>query len=308
MKILNIVLLFFVVIAVLLFGCGQKSIPVFDGDRAYQYLIEQCDFGTRNPNSKGHRECLQYLYGKLAETTDICRKQSFTYYDSIRQDTLRLTNLIASFNPKSQRRVMLCAHWDTRPWADHDPDTSNHDKPILGANDGASGVAVLLELASIFKKELPPFGVDIALFDGEDYGSDGQTEGWLIGSKFFVQNIGGYRPVLVVLVDLIGDSSLQIYKEQYSSTYAGRYVDLIWDIAKLENATHFMPEIKHTVYDDHIPFLQAGIPAVDIIDIEYEYWHTLADTPDKCSAASLSEVGRVITRLIYDKKAGFGAK
>ena len=297
-----------VIIALLFSGCQKKSIPVFNGDRAYKYLEAQCDFGPRDPNSKGHQDCLQYLYDKLAETTDICRKQSFAYYDSVRQDTLRLTNVIASYNPKSQRRLLLCAHWDTRPWADRDPDSSLHEKPILGANDGASGVAVLLELADIFKKDPPPFGVDIAFFDGEDYGMEGHTEGWLIGSKYFVQNIGGYRPMLVILLDMIGDSDLQIYKEEYSSTYAGRYVDLIWKIAEIEKATHFLSEKKHSVYDDHIPFLQAGIPAVDVIDIEYKYWHTLADTPDKCSAASLSEVGRVITRLIYDKEAGFGVK
>jgi Iap family predicted aminopeptidase len=308
MKINIIVISAFVLIAVLLSGCGQKNIPVFDGDRAYQYLKEQCDFGPRNPNGQGHRECLQYLYDKLAETTNICRKQSFIYYDSVRQDTLRLTNVIASFNPKSQRRVMLCAHWDTRPWADRDPDTLNHNKPILGANDGASGVAVLLELASILKENSPSIGIDIAFFDGEDYGMEGHTEGWLLGSKYFVQNIGGYRPSLVILLDMIGDSDLQIYKEVYSSTYAGRYVDLIWKIAGLEKARHFKPESKHSVYDDHIPFLQAGIPAVDIIDIEYEYWHMLADTPDKCSIESLTEVGRVIVRLIYDTEVGLGAK
>lgn len=301
-------LLFLFVIALLFTGCQRKSIPVFNGDQAYHYLKSQCDFGPRNPNSRGHKDCLQYLYAKLAETTDICRKQTFTYYDSVRNDTLKLTNVIASYNPKSQRRVMLCAHWDTRPWADREADSALHTLPIIGANDGASGVAVLLELAGILQKNQPPFGVDIALFDGEDYGNEGQTEGWLIGSKYFVQNIGGYRPLAVILLDMIGDSDLQIYREEYSATYARRYVDLIWKTAGLENAAHFLPETKHSVYDDHIPFLQAGIPAVDIIDIEYEYWHTLADTPDKCSIESLAEVGRVIVRLIYDTKAGFGAK
>lgn len=303
-----IVYLFAGVIMLFLPGCQKKGVPLFNADNAFSYLKSQCDFGPRNPNSEGHQKCLKYLFDKLTETTDICRMQSFVYYDSVRRDTLILTNIIASYNPKSQRRVMLCAHWDCRPWADHEADSSLHDKPILGANDGASGVAVLLELANIFKKESPPLGVDIAFFDGEDYGKESQTDGWLLGSKYFVQNIGGYRPLLVVLLDMIGDSSLQIYKEQYSATYAGRYVDIIWKIAEFEKATHFLPQIKHSVYDDHIPFLQAGIPAVDIIDIDYDYWHTLEDTPDKCSTASLAEVGRVLARLIYDKDIGLAAK
>jgi Zn-dependent M28 family amino/carboxypeptidase len=121
---------------------------------------------------------------------------------------------------------MLCAHWDTRPWADREADSSLHNTPIIGANDGASGVAILLELAGIFRVSPPPFGIDIALFDGEDYGKEGQTEGWLLGSKYFVRNIGGYRPLLVILLDMVGDSNLEIYREEYSSTYAGRYVDL----------------------------------------------------------------------------------
>jgi hypothetical protein len=303
-----IILSFLIVSSILSSGCRNKSIPVFDGERAYGYLKSQCDFGPRNPNSRGHQECLNYLYEKLTGTTDVCRKQSFSYYDSVRQDTLHLTNVIASYNTKSQRRVMLCAHWDTRPWADREADSSLHNTPIIGANDGASGVAILLELAGIFRVSPPPFGIDIALFDGEDYGKEGQTEGWLLGSKYFVRNIGGYRPLLVILLDMVGDSNLEIYREEYSSTYAGRYVDLIWKIAGIEQATGFLPETKRAVYDDHIPFLQAGIPAVDIIDIEYEYWHMLADTPDKCSAKSLSEVGRVMARLIYDDRIGLGAK
>jgi glutaminyl-peptide cyclotransferase len=296
------------VLILLIDGCGQKSMPVFDENKAFSLLKAQCDLGPRNPNSEGHQKCLQFLYDSLSATTDICRRQEFIYNDTSRKVTLQLTNIIASYNPKSQRRVMFCAHWDNRPWADNDADSSLHNRPIIGANDGASGVAILLELARLLKENPPSIGVDIAFFDGEDYGQEGQTEGWLLGSKYFALNLGGYRPVLVILLDMVGDSSLQIYKEQYSSTYAGRYVDLIWKIAALEKAEHFLPETKHSVYDDHIPFLQAGIPAVDLIDIDYTYWHTLADTPDKCSAASLKEVGDVMVRLLYDSELGLGSK
>jgi hypothetical protein len=292
----------------LLAGCQKRDLPAFDENRAFSYLNEQCEFGPRNPNSEGHRKCLDYLYEKLLATTDICRRQQFAYYDSVLHDTLRLTNIVASYNPKSQRRVLLSAHWDTRPWADRDADSSSRNKPIIGANDGASGVAVLLEFAQILKNNPPPIGVDIAFFDGEDYGTESHAEGWLLGSKYFAQNPGGYRPILMVLLDMVGDADLQIYKEQYSATYAGRYVDLIWKIAALEKAKHFYPEKKHSVYDDHIPFLQAGIPAVDLIDMDYQYWHTLSDTPDKCSPASLGEVGRVMVRLVYDNNLTLESK
>jgi glutaminyl-peptide cyclotransferase len=289
-------------------GCQKNIPPFFDENKAFRYLSEQCDFGPRNPNSQAHSRCLNYLHEKLAATTNICRLQQFAYYDSVLKDSLRLTNIIASYNPKSQRRVLLCAHWDSRPWADRDPDSSAHNKPIIGANDGASGVAILLELSQILKDNPPPIGIDIALFDGEDYGTESHFDGWLLGSKYFTQNLGGYRPILMVLLDMVGDSDLQIYKEQYSSNYAGRYVDLIWKMAALEKAAHFLPDKKHSVYDDHIPFLQAGIPAVDLIDMDYKYWHTLADTPDKCSAASIGEVGRVLVRLIYDNNLGLESK
>jgi glutaminyl-peptide cyclotransferase len=286
----------------------HKSAPIFDENQAYKYLVEQCDFGPRNPNSLPHDKCGQYLYDRLAATTTVCRRQQFDYYDDVFKDTLKLTNIIASYNPKSQRRILLCAHWDSRPWADKDPDSNVHNQPILGANDGASGVAILLTIAEAFNKQPPPLGVDIVLLDGEDYGREGQEDKWLLGSQYFVKNIDGYNPICVVLLDMVGDSDLQIYKEYYSSTYAGWLVNRIWKAASIEKAEHFYPDIKHTVYDDHIPFLKVGIPAVDLIDMDYKYWHTLGDTPDKCSAKSLGEVGRVILRLIFDQDLSLESK
>ena len=282
------------------FSCS-KSIPEFDGEKAYNYLIEQCEFGPRAPNTEAHKNCKDYLSSKLQASADIYRKQEFIYYDEKRQDTLRLTNLIASFNPRFAERILLCTHWDTRPWADSDPDSSLHNMPVPGASDGASGVAVLLVIAEIFKNNHPLFGVDIVFFDGEDYGQSGTPDEWLLGSKYFTENIGGYRPQYVVLLDLIGDTDLNIHKEYYSQTYAGWLVSKVWKAAALENAQHFHNDIKHNVYDDHVPFLEIGIPAVNIVDMDYKWWHTVNDTPDKCSAESLAEVGRVVLRLIYDK-------
>ena len=283
-------------------GCQSKpTIPVFDEQTAYRFLEKQCDFGPRNPNSAAHQACENFLFSKLSETTDICRRQSFKYFDSARNDTLFLTNIIASYYPKNKQRLLLCAHWDCRPWADEDPDSSNHTLPIMGANDGASGVAVLLTIADILQKHEPAFGIDIAFFDGEDYGTSGDTGNWLLGSKYFAKNLSGYRPIGVILLDMIGDADLQIHKEHYSATYGSWLVDRVWTAAALENAASFLPDVKEMIYDDHIPFLQAGIPAIDIIDKDYPYWHTLADTPDKCSPHSLGQVGRAVIRAIYDR-------
>jgi len=282
-------------------GCGGDGIPAFDQDRAFDYLVKQCEFGPRVPNSQAHSLCAEYLFKELSAKATVCRRQSFVYIDYFRGDTLHLTNLIASFNPDRGDRVLLCAHWDCRPWADHDPDSSLHNQPVMGANDGASGVAVLLELAGIFQAEPPPFGIDIVLFDGEDYGQNGSEEGWLLGSKYFAENIGRYRPQYVILLDLIGDADLNIHREYHSQTYAGPLVSRIWKAAAQEKATHFYPDIVHAVYDDHVPFLMLGIPAANIIDMDYQWWHTVSDTPDKCAASSLGEVGRVILRLLYDR-------
>lgn len=294
----------FLTLVVLLSACSGPKIPNFDGKHAFEHIETQCAFGPRTPNSPAHDQCREYLLRTLQEAAPICRIQQFIHIDTLKKDTLHLTNLIASFNPKHKTRILLCAHWDCRPWADKEPDTTLHRLPVPGANDGASGVAVLLVMADIMKSNVPPIGVDIVFFDGEDYGRDDYPEGWLLGSRYFVQNIGGYRPAAVILLDMIGDSDLQIYREYYSNNHARWLVDKFWTAAKIEGAGHFFDEVRHTVLDDHVPFLQAGIPAIDVIDMDYPFWHTLADTPDKCSESSLGEVGRTLVRFVYDSKIG----
>ncbi len=294
----------FLALAAFPLACSHPRLPSFDSKRAFEYIEQQCAFGPRTPNSPAHDRCREYLLQKLQETTPICRRQQFIHIDNKKNDTLRLTNLIASFNPEHKTRILFCAHWDCRPRADKESDTSLHRQPVLGANDAASGVAVLLVMAEIMKFHRPPIGVDIVFFDGEDYGRDDYPEGWLLGSKYFVRNIGGYRPSAVILLDMIGDSDLQIHREYYSNTHARWLVDKFWKAAKIENAAHFFDDVKHTVLDDHVPFLQAGFPAIDIIDMDYPFWHTLADTPDKCSESSLGEVGRTLVRFVYDPEIG----
>ena len=213
---------------------------------------------------------------------------------------MELTNIIASFYPEMKKRVILCAHWDTQPFADKDPNPQNRSQPILGANDGASGVALLLEIASLLSANKPKLGVDIVFFDAEDYGTEDRLDMYCLGSQFFSRNLGDYRPEFGILVDLIADEDLELYREGYSDRYAKEIVDLIWNRAKELNLKSFRDSVKHWVLDDHIPLLQAGIPCIDIIDLDYPYWDTLEDTPDKCSPQSLKEVGEVIISILYE--------
>lgn len=282
------------------FSCGRR-IPPFDSEKAFKFIEIQCSFGPRIPNSEAHKKCEEYLYSQLSNHAERVRRQKFIHYDEKRGDSLYLTNIIASFDIKRQNRILLCAHWDCRPWADKDPESSKHQQPVLGANDGASGVAVLLTLAEIIENHPPSMGVDIILFDGEDYGDYDIPDQWLLGSKYFTSSIGSYRPQYVLLVDMVAGADLNIHKDYYSATYAGWLTNRIWRAAELEEASNFFPDVLHSAYDDHVPFLEIGIPAAVIIDLDYEWWHTVSDTPENCSAESLEEVGRVLLRLLYDQ-------
>ncbi len=286
----------------LICACSAKQAPLFDGNRAYGDLIAQCQFGSRAPNSPAHDKTADFLFQSLSSTTDICRRQPFTYYDSLTGSTLNLVNIIASYNKENKRRILLCAHWDSRPRAEQEPDSLRRNEPIIGANDGASGTAVLLELGRIFKANPPPVGVDIVLFDGEDYGLNGREDGWFLGSYYFARNLGGYRPRAAILLDMVGDSNLGIYREAYSEKYAKDVNDYIWQIAKEKGITAFNDSVKHAISDDHIPLLSNRIKAIDIIDFDYPYWHTQEDTPDKCSPASLKTIGDLISAAIYDPR------
>ena len=286
----------------------QLRLPTFDGKAAYRLLLRQTEFGPRAPGSAGHERCLQFLDRELKSCADVVQRQQFWYRIPPNGKQIRLTNIISSFNVGSSKRVLLTAHWDTRPWADQDPDPRNRTKPILGANDGASGVAVLLEVARLLKGNPPPIGVDIVLFDGEDLGTTGLPESFSAGAKYFARNLpAGRKPLFAINIDMIGDSDLRIRREVNSDRYAPEVMNMIFTTAQELNISQFVDSPGTEVTDDHMPLLNAGIPAVDLIDFSYpdesnKYWHTMADTPDKCSAESLSAVGRVLTAIIYSKE------
>jgi Zn-dependent M28 family amino/carboxypeptidase len=192
---------------------------------------------------------------------------------------------------------MLAAHWDTRPFADQDPDPARRGTPILGANDGASGVAILLEAARQLALDPVEFGVDIVFFDGEDYGAEGVLDDYLIGSRHHARHLKT-PPRYGILLDLVGDAELRIPYEASSLNYAREVLLKIFDAAERVRATSFVREIGKPAYDDHIPFLEAGIPFVDLIDFDYKYWHTVEDVPANCSARSLGEVGRTVMEVL----------
>lgn len=218
-----------------------------------------------------------------------------------------MTNLIASFNSKESQRIFLAAHWDTRPMADRDPDPNNRNTPILGANDGASGVAVLLEIARNLSLSSPEIGVDIILFDGEDFGDEGDLDEYFLGSRIFAENSVNYKPRFGILLDMIGDAQLAIPVEGYSQEYLPHIVNKIWSTAESLGEYVFERRTGSYIEDDHKMLIEKGIPCIDLIDFAYpdeshRYWHTLEDTPDKCSPESLGSVGRVLLNVIYGEQ------
>jgi glutaminyl-peptide cyclotransferase len=286
-------------VVVLVSGGCQAPSPQFDGEQAMDYLLAQCDLGPRNPGSEGHRRAIDYLTRTLEGYGAQVRHQVFPFTDDENDSTYQLCNIIASFRPEEERRFLFCAHWDTRPRADRDPDPKRRHLPILGANDGGSGVAILLEMAHLFSLRSPPLGVDLILFDGEDYGREGRLDHYLIGSTNFAAQHRTYRPEVGILLDMVGDRDLDIFIERYSAFLCPELVEIIWDRARDLGIEEFHREQRHAVIDDHLPLNEAGIKCVDLIDFEYPHWHTLQDTPDKCSAESLAKVGRLMVDLVY---------
>ncbi|MCB0281215.1 MAG: M28 family peptidase [Calditrichae bacterium] len=294
------------IFAILLLLSCAKEVPQFDAEKSFSYLEKQLEFGPRNPGSTGHKACAEWLVKEFKNNADRVLTQDFEYQDTIKDTVIQMTNIVASFNLKSGNRILLCAHWDTRPFADRDT-PENQNTPIPGANDGASGVAVLLEIARQMHMAKPEIGVDIVLFDGEDYGHEGQIEKYFIGSRYFSENLKGYKPRYGILLDMVGDAQLNLPIEYQSQRYAPRIVDKVWSAAEKLSYAQFERRIGAAVNDDHIQLNKAGIPTIDIIDFEYpdsghKYWHTLQDTADKCSPQSLKAVGQTLLYVLYNEE------
>lgn len=264
-------------------------------------LVRQCEFGPRVPHTAASASCRAFLVETLRPLADVVHEQAFVHRFS-NGDTLPLVNVIARFGPQRDQRLLLVAHYDSRPRAEYDPDSSRRDEPIAGANDGASGVAVLLEIARCLSRSRPPIGVDILLTDGEDWGQPGRIGDYLLGARHFASHrppgMVDYR--FGILLDLVGETDARFPREAYSQRFAPEMVDRIWAMARDRGIANFVDTLGREVFDDHIPLMAAGIPVVNIIDFEYRHWHTQGDTPDKCSARSLQAVGNLVVAVIYD--------
>jgi hypothetical protein len=296
------------------------KVPDFVADSAYAFVKAQVDFGPRTPNSKAHDNCAKYLVRKLKEYGAQVTEQNcdLSGYDGT---ILKSVNIIGSFKPESKKRIALFSHWDSRPWADEDPDKANWHKPILAANDGASGVGVLLEMARLIQKQQPEMGIDIIFLDAEDYGTplfaaqQGDDEKtWGLGAQYWAYNphVDGYSARFGILLDMVGGKGSTFYREGCSEEYASSVNKKLWKAAAvLGYGQFFVNKVGSTVTDDHTFINQtAKIPTADIIpnDVNCKTstfgptWHTLADNMDNIDKATLKAVGQTILQVIYNER------
>jgi glutaminyl-peptide cyclotransferase len=273
----------------------------FNADSAMSYVRQQVAFGPRVPGTPAWQKGGDWIVAKLRATADQVTEQKWTH-TLAKGGTIPQRNILARFKPESKDRILYVAHWDTRPNASSDPDAANHGKPIPGANDGASGVALLVAIADALKKVPPQFGVDLLFVDGEDYGTFGPDVDVLIGATYFATHLPSpdYKPMFGVVWDMIGDADLNIPQEMYSAQNAPEVVQRVWGKAKdLGYDKYFLPDMRsYTITDDHYPLIKAGLRVIDVIDIDYDAHHTLADDVDRVSVKSLKIVGDVAMALL----------
>lgn len=289
-----------------LVACASSPPPPpkeFDGATAFQYAETQVKFGPRIPGTEGHKRMAAWLDSLAKAKADTVVIQDWINVTK-GGVSLPLHNVVMRFNPSAQERILYLTHWDTRPIADKAADPADQKKPIDGANDGASGVALLLGVADALKKTPPAIGVDLLFVDGEDYGSFEDSTETLIGTRYYVAHQPpGPKPLFAVLWDMIGDRDLQIFQEGNSLLGAPEVVERVWDAAKIAGYSKvFIASPRHTLVDDHLPLQQVGIRAIDVIDFDYgsnnSLWHTLGDTIEQISAQSLQVVGDVAMAVI----------
>ena len=296
-------------VVALALACRDAAAPVrtFDSAAALAFAERQVAFGPRVPGTEGHARMAAWLDSLLRARADSVVVQRWTHVTR-GGDTLPLINLFASFNPTATQRILFLAHWDTRPRSDGPAATpTDSAKPVPGANDGASGVAVLLGVAEALDSVPPSIGVDLLFVDGEDYGdffADGRPD-VLIGSRYYAQNQLAPAPLYAVLFDMVGDRELRISREGNSVIGAPEVVDLVWRVAaEAGHSDVFVPFEGTTATDDHVELQRVGIRAIDLIDFSYgpgnAWWHSPEDTMDKISARSLGIVGDVALRLVQE--------
>lgn len=301
-------------------GAGKKAVSIeaddnssaesvsktmFSADSAYAYVARQVEFGPRVPGSEAHRLCGDWILSKLKESgADVTEQIStLTTFDGTR---IPMRNFFARINPNAEKRILLLAHWDSRPWADHDPDPAKRSVPVDGANDGASGTGVLLELARVLAAAEGNTGVDILLCDAEDWGEESNDESWALGARYFAENLPekGYMPSAAILLDMVGAPDATFMREYFSQLANPALADEIWSLAKqLGYGDLFVNRMGSAVNDDHVELIKAGIPTIDIIDYRegsgfFSGWHTASDNMECISKETLDAVGSVLETYI----------
>lgn len=276
--------------------------PTFEGAPALELVRTQVGFGPRVPGTEGHARQLSWMIARLDSLAPEVRADTFPHVTT-QGDSLTLTNVVARFRTEASRRILFLAHWDTRPRSDQAADSSLHDVPVPGANDGGSGTAVLLHLAALLAQAPPPMGVDLLFVDGEDYGPG--AEDMFLGARRYASTLPDEgRPIYGVLLDMVGDQDPSFPIEGYSSQYAPVVVRKIQRaVERLGYGEVFPSRVGESIGDDHIPLIEAGLPTANIIDFSYgpghSWWHTPEDVPERLSAGTLGMVGEVVTELIY---------
>jgi hypothetical protein len=293
------------------FGTGAAQAPVeikFDGERAMKYLKQLCDIGPRVSGTDGmakQQDLVERHFKQLGATV---ARQEFKVRQRSRKDDTPMTNLVVTWHPEKTRRVLICAHYDTRPIADQEPNRNNWNRPFVSANDGAGGVALMMELGHHVKDMKTEFGLDFVIFDGEEYvfetGNFPAGDKYFFGSEHFADDYlktkgtRKHRYEAGVLLDLCTAKGAVLKVEQHSFAMARPVCEQIWKVAADVGAKSFRYEPGPEVLDDHIALNKAGIPTVDVIDFEYPHWHKLSDTPDKVSAEQTAEVAKVLAAWV----------
>jgi glutaminyl-peptide cyclotransferase len=267
----------------------------FDKAAAWAHLLKQCSFGPRPPSTEAHIKCRDWIAEEMKKHCENVRLQEFTHKWTHTRKNVTMWNIIGEQNwEKAKTRVLLLAHWDTRPFSNEDLDPNRQDQPIIGANDGASGVAVLLELMRVLKDKNPDLGIMYLMTDGEDLGPG--LEEMFLGAVHFSKNLPAQKPAYGILLDMIGTKSVRIAKEPNSIRFAPDLVDNFYHHAQALGYSGVFPSsMGSEILDDHLSINEAGIPTMDLIDFEHlSHWHTTTDTPEHCSAESLNAVGKVL--------------
>ncbi len=291
-----------VLLATLSCAAGKVTAPAFHGERAYAYLEKQVAFGPRVPGSEAWRRCREYFCTQFRTLSLQVDSQAFTFTDPYSNSEKPLVNLIVHVKGTDPSRlpIVFAAHWDSRPRSDNSPNAARLKDSLPGANDGASGVAVLMELANLFSAQPPACNIDLVLLDGEDWGREGDLGHYFLGAKHFTAEGVRGKYQFAILMDMIGDKDQEICREIYSDRFHKPLNDMVWHTARALGITSFIDSTKYAIEDDHLSFNIGGLPTVDLIDFDYPYWHTEMDTPDKCSPGSLANVGRVLAEIAYN--------